>query len=416
MEESSGGALFGSPRKVQEYDPELKKKVIARVIAGEKVPAVCRDVGIKTIGTVHGWIYQYRKLGGKTTSPMSRRPHHQPKQTSQWIIDKILAKKKEKPEMGSQAMSDYLLRFESVSLSRWTIAKIFKKHGIVDGDQGAAEARYHTKGDDKKLFEQQVEKEIGEWERFSRPNPNDLWQMDIMGFYIRDAHKVYLISALDDCSRMIVGWGLFREQTADNVLEVLRGSLVRFGAPKEILTDQGAQFKHWGGVTQFEKLLKKLKIEHIKARSHHPQTCGKIEAFHKSIHRELIDKEFFVTQEQAVEKIARFIEHYNYGRSHSALDGFTPSDRYFGIVESLKKYISDYQAPKNKDEEKSESIGVARASKLYLIGKVLGHDVRLQELGGQLSIYLNGQPFKEVSLLQPVQIEAVPTENLSTSV
>ena len=88
-----------------------------------------------------------------------------------------------------------------------------------------------------------------------------------------------------------------------NVLEVLRGSLVRFGAPKEILTDQGAQFKHWGGVTQFEKLLKKLKIEHIMARSHHPQTCGKIEAFHKSIHRELIDKEFFVTQEQAVEKI-----------------------------------------------------------------------------------------------------------------
>ena len=138
--------------------------------------------------------------------------------------------------------------------------------------------------------------------------------MDIMGFYIRDAHKGYLISAIDDCSRMIVGWGLFREQTAENVLEVLRGSLVRFGAPKEILTDQGSQFKHWGGITQFEKMLKKLKVEHIKARSHHPQTCGKIEAFHKSIHRELIDKEFFVTQEQAVEKIARFIEHYNYGR------------------------------------------------------------------------------------------------------
>jgi len=142
-----------------------------------------------------------------------------------------------------------------------------------------------------------------------------------MGFYIRDAHKVYLISAIDDCSRMIVGWGLFREQTAENVLEVLRGGLVRFGAPREILTDQGAQFKHWGGITQFEKLLKKLKVEHITARSHHPQTCGKIEAFHKSIHRELIDKEYFVTQEQAVEKIARFTEHYNYGRPHSAIDG-----------------------------------------------------------------------------------------------
>lgn len=419
MSQSNGGALFSGPRKTKKYDPDFKKKVIERVIAGESVPAVCRDLNIDAISTVHGWVFQHRRKNSAAggAAKQSRRPHHQPKKTSQWIVDRILKIKKEKPEMGAAAMSEHLLRFESVSLSRWTISKLFKKHGIVDGDAGAAEASFRTKGDDQKQLEQQVEKETGEWERFSRPMPNDLWQMDIMGFYIRDAHKVYLISALDDCSRMIVGWGLFREQTADNVLEVLRGALVRFGAPKEILTDQGSQFKHWGGVTQFEKLLKKLKIEHIKARSHHPQTCGKIEAFHKSIHRELIDKEFFVTQEQSVEKIARFIEHYNYGRPHSALDGFTPSDRYFGIVESLKKYISDYQRPKNKTEESvSESIGVARESKLYLIGKVLGHDVRIQELGGQLSIYLNSQPFKEVNLLQPMQIDSMQTEIVSATV
>jgi transposase InsO family protein len=99
--------------------------------------------------------------------------------------------------------------------------------------------------------------------------------MDIMGFYIRGAHKVYLITAIDDCSRYVVNWGLYREQTADNVLEVLRGGLAKHGAPKEILTDQGAQFKHWGGVTQFEKLLGKLNIHHIKARAHHPPDLWK---------------------------------------------------------------------------------------------------------------------------------------------
>ena len=418
MEETNGAGLFSGPRKVRKYDLEFKQRIIDRVNAGESVPAVVADLGNVALSTVHGWVYKHRHENGKSTKgmPKSRRPHHQPKLTSQWIVDKILQIKKEKPEMGARALSDHLLRFESVNLSHSTIAKVFKKHGVPDGDKGAAEASFRTKGDNNKQLEQQVEKEVGEWQRFSRPHPNDLWQMDIMGFYIRDAHKVYLVSAIDDCSRMIVGWGLFREQTAENVLEVLRGSLVRFGAPREILTDQGSQFKHWGGITQFEKLLKKLKVEHITARSHHPQTCGKIEAFHKSIHRELIDKEFFVTQEQAVEKIARFIEHYNYGRPHSSLDGFTPSDRYFGIVESLKKYISDYQAPKNKDEEKSENIGVARASKLYLIGKVLGTDVRIQELGGQLSIYLNGQPFKEINLLQPQQLEGVPSQETSANV
>ena len=120
----------------------------------------------------------------------------------------------------------------------------------------------------------------------------------------------------------------------------------------------------------------------------------------------MIDKEFFVTQEQAVEKIGRFVEHYNYGRPHSSLDGFTPSDQYFGITEALKKYIADYQVPKNQQEEaQAENIGIARASKLYLIGKVLGHDLRIQELGGQLSIHLDQRPFKEVNLLQSLQIE-----------
>ena len=59
--------------------------------------------------------------------------------------------------MGAAAMSDHLLRFESVSLSSRTIGKIFKRHGIADGDAGAAEARYHTRGDDKKQFEQQLD-------------------------------------------------------------------------------------------------------------------------------------------------------------------------------------------------------------------------------------------------------------------
>lgn len=386
------------PRKVKTYTAEFKRKVIERALE-VGIPTASQEFDMQAPSTVHCWMHRYRSHGWEGLSKQSSRPHHQPKQTSSWIIDKILRLKKEKPEMGARGMSEHLLRSESVNLSSRTIGKLFKKHSLADGDAGYYEASHRTKGDNGKQLEQTVEKEIGEWERFSRPHPNDLWQMDIMGFHIRDANKVYLISALDDCSRMIVGWGLFRDQSADNVLEVLRGALARVGSPKEILTDQGAQFKHWNGVTQFENLLRKLKVEHIKARSHHPQTCGKIEAFHKTIHRELIDKEFFISEVQAVEKIARFIEHYNYARSHSSLDGFTPSDRYFGVIDAVKKYLVDLQAPKNEQEEQSKTIGIARQSKIYLIGKCLGHDVRIQELGGQLSIHVNNQPFKEISLI-----------------
>lgn len=376
----------------------------------EKLAAVKRsfEIGVQKasqeLGIVEGnfnrWRRQFREGGEDALKQQSSRPKHQPKLTSRWIIDKIVAIKNKRPEMGAVAMSDHLARFESVQLSSNTIAKVFKKQGLPDGDAGHAESSYHIKGDKDKKLENKLEAELGEWQRFSRPLPNDLWQMDIMSFYIRNAHTVYLISALDDCSRFIVNWGLFKKQTAENVLEVLRGGLAKHGAPREVLTDQGSQFKSWKGVTQFEKLLAKLKIQHIKSRSHHPQTAGKIEAFHRNIQRELIDREFFISMEQAVEQISRYIEHYNYGRPHQAIDGYTPSDRYFDVINSVKKYLADFQQPKNEMEEKEEKIGVGHGSKLYLIGKVLGQDIRLQELAGRLTIHVNNQPFKDINLVQ----------------
>ncbi len=386
-------------RIFRSYPVEFKQGVIKRLENGERITSICRDLKL-TSGLVYSWQKRYREQGFEGLCPKSSRPHHQPKKTSQWLIDKILAIKKVRPEIGGSAASEHLARFEAVKLSPNTITKIFRKHGLPDGDQGAAEAAYHVKGDDDRKTEQQLESEIGEWERFARPNPNDMWQMDIMSFHIRDAHKVHLITALDDCSRFIVNWGLFKDQSADNVLEVLKAGFAKHGAPGEVLTDQGAQFKHWSGVTQFEKILVKLGIKHITARSHHPQTCGKIEAFHKTIHRELIDKEFFVSQEQAAEKISRFVDHYNHARPHSALDGFTPSDRYFQVIEAVKKYLADFQVPKNSEEEAEGKIGVGRGSRLYLIGKVLGQDVRIQELAGMLSIHVNDQLWRDVNFLR----------------
>lgn len=382
------------PRK---FTADQKKQILDRAEA-VGVTAACREFNV-TNALIYRWREKLKTNGLSGLVDKSSRPHHQPRKTTQWIIDKVLNLKRQKPEIGIEAASQHLARFEAVELTPNTVGKIFKKNGLPDGDAASSEAMYKVRRDDGKLVEQALEKELGEWERFARPNPNDMWQMDIMSFYIRDAHRVYLISALDDCSRFIVNWGLFREQTADNVLEVLKAALLKHGAPGEILTDQGAQFKHWGGVTQFEKLLKKLDVQHIKARPHHPQTCGKIEAFHKTIHRELIDKEFFVSQEGAAEKINRFIEHYNYARPHSALEGFTPADRYFGVIDGVKRYLADMAAPKNIEDERAEKIGIGRASKIYLIGRVLGQEVRIQELAGTLSIHVNNQLLRDISFL-----------------
>ena len=50
-------------------------------------------------------------------------------------------------------------------------------------------------------------------------------------------YPVYLIGILDDHSRYLTGWGLFRQQNADAVLEVLKGSIVHERSPFESAVD-----------------------------------------------------------------------------------------------------------------------------------------------------------------------------------
>jgi hypothetical protein len=67
----------------------------------------------------------------------------------------------------------------------------------------------------------------------------------------------------------------------------------------------------------------------------------------------------------------------------------------------VKKYIEDFKVPTT--DSTSENLNIGRGSKLYLIGKVLGADIRVQELGGQVSIYVNNNLFKEINFVHSSQ-------------
>lgn len=74
---------------------------------------------------------------------------------------------------------------------------------------------------------------------FERAKPNDLWQTDIMTFMLKWQYRLYLIGFMDDNSRFLVGWGLFRYQTTKHVQEVFRAAIEKHGLPKEVLSDNG---------------------------------------------------------------------------------------------------------------------------------------------------------------------------------
>ena len=75
---------------------------------------------------------------------------------------------------------------------------------------------------------------------------NQVWSTDIS--YIRMIGGfMYLYAIIDVYSRYIVGWKLSNTLSADNVHEMLKESIRKFGAPEIINSDQGSQYttKAW---------------------------------------------------------------------------------------------------------------------------------------------------------------------------
>ena len=69
-------------------------------------------------------------------------------------------------------------------------------------------------------------------------------------------------------------------------------ALERYGAPEEVLTDNGKQFTARfgrGGEVLFDKICRRNGITHRLTAPRSPTTTGKIERFHQTLRRELLD-------------------------------------------------------------------------------------------------------------------------------
>ncbi|MBI5183067.1 MAG: IS481 family transposase [Nitrospinae bacterium] len=375
----------------KKYSKEFKLQVINEYItSGLSRLELAKKHNINESSVSH-WKSIYEKKGEEGLENRPSIPLRIPKRRAKRIEAKVLEEKNINPRFGPKGLSEHLKRFKGIFLSPATVGKIFKKHGVKGAIDEYQDRAYVQNPNKQKEIEGELLHDIGEWERFERPNPNDLWMMDIMTFFVRGVNRLYLITSMDDHSRFIIGWGLFRDQEAENVLEVLKSALLKYGAPKEILTDRGMQFTAWKGVTKFQKMLEKIGAKHIKASPGHPQTLGKLERYHQSLRRELIDVEVFRSQEEASSRISSYVEHYNFSRAHQGLGGFTPSDRYFGVVEGVKRYMDMIKEPATEGEE---SIHIGRKPLLYLFGKFMEHDIRIIETAGRVEVWSDGKILK----------------------
>jgi putative transposase len=162
--------------------------------------------------------------------------------------------------------------------------------------------------------------------------PNEMWQSDATRFLVPGWGHYWLVSVLDDYSRRILSWELVKDLQTPSLAEAIQQAVEATGVVQApvltrpaLLTDNGSGYIS-GAMGDF---LRAHGLRHLRARSHHPQTIGKIERWHRTM-KDDVTLVVRVSPDELRGAIAAFVAYYNARRYHEALGNITPDDVYCG--------------------------------------------------------------------------------------
>jgi transposase InsO family protein len=288
----------------------------------------------------------------------------------------IIMMKEANPEWGIERIADMLARGPGLGASPHAIGTVLREWGCEIMERPTTPHRDHKR-------------------RFERDRANELWQSDLFTFMLkRQNQRVHLVAFIDDHSRFVVSYGLHASQSTALVLEIFRAGIASYGAPEEMLTDNGSQYVTWRGKSAFSHECDKRGIKHIVAKPRRPQTLGKAERFWGTLWRELLSTAIFTDLGDARTRIGLFIDHYNFHRPHQGIKGLVPADRYFGAAPAMLATL--------KARIAANAIGLAREgapkTPFYLAGNVNGQSVSVHADGDRLLMKTGNAAPVEVTL------------------
>jgi transposase InsO family protein len=161
--------------------------------------------------------------------------------------------------------------------------------------------------------------------------PHEHWHVDVS--YLNVAGTFYyLCSVLDGYSRSIVHWEIRPAMTEADVETVLQRAREKFpGERPRVISDNGPQFL----ARDFKEYIRLCGMTHVTTSPYYPQSNGKIERFHRTIKGDCIRAQTPLTLEDAQRVVAKYVEHYNAVRLHSALGYVTPQDKLAGREQAI---------------------------------------------------------------------------------
>ena len=161
--------------------------------------------------------------------------------------------------------------------------------------------------------------------RIERPNltaPHQCWSMDFVADQLFDGRKFRALTLVDNFSREWMEIEVVQSLKGGDVVRVLEGIKVMRGiVPDRIQVDNGSEF--------ISKVLGKWAYDNKAvldfSRPGKPTDNAFIESFNGSFRDESLNTNWFLSLEDAREKIAEFKDEYNGFRPYSSLSGQHPT-------------------------------------------------------------------------------------------
>jgi len=222
---------------------------------------LCRRFGIHP-DTGYKWLGRW--TAGEEVTDRSRRPHSSPKRTDAAIEECVLAVRDAHPAWGARKLVRCLERDGVAAPAFSTVHEILRRNGRVVAPPGGPVAH----------------------QRFEKPAPNLLWQMDFKGHVaLADGSRCHPLTVLDDHSRYDLCLEACANERGSTVQGRLERTFRRYGLPEAFFVDNGAPWgdssgQHW---TKLGVWLLKLGISVLHSRPYHPQSRGKNERFHRTL-------------------------------------------------------------------------------------------------------------------------------------
>lgn len=294
---------------------EQRYRAVLAVERGEAKNVVAAQFGVSR-QTLHTWLTRYRESGLGGLMDRSHRPPRCAHQASEQVEISVCEMRREHPRWGPRRIAHELALVtpaEVTAPSRTTVHRILRRHGLIE-----VRSRRRKRSD---------------YIRWEREAPMALWQMDIVGgVFLTDGTECKVVTGVDDHSRFAVIASVVPRATGRAVCLAFAEAMRRYGIPDEVLTDNGKQFTDRfgkGGEVLFDRICRDNGITHRLTQPATPTTTGKVERFHQSLRRELLnDAVPFASALAAQAALDTWITVYNCERPHQSIGMACPVDRF----------------------------------------------------------------------------------------